>query len=128
ARDPVVAGPLPGDVGAEGPDRRERAQAVLGLEAAVDFRHALRERAEERGAVGDRLVPRHLRGPSEPVHRMDPEPHRSASRAALIRASAVRSSAAELCAMVRSSSAKAYRNASKLAASAANLDAFRQAL
>src|SRR5262249_61409418 len=88
ARDSVVAGPLARALGAQCLDRRDRTQAVFGLEVAVDLGDALGERAQERRAMRHGLVAGHVGRAGQTGCRTHAEPHRRPSRTPLIPPSA----------------------------------------
>src|SRR5437867_5250810 len=118
AVDPVVARPLTRHHGAHGLDRRDLPKVIFRLEVAVDLRGPVRERPQQRGAMRDRLVARHVGRAGEPRHRTHAELHRKASRVALIRASAARSASGAPASMARWRPARASWKPSTLADSA----------
>src|SRR5207247_5968829 len=96
-------------------------QAILGLKISVDLGGAVGDRPQERRAMRDGLVARDVGRAGEPPHRTHAEPHRTASRVALIRASAARSGSGAPASMARCRSASASRKAPTLADSASRL-------
>src|SRR5581483_11483017 len=119
--DAIVAGALLGHLGAHHLDGRERAEAVLRLEIAVDLGDAVRECAEQSRAMRDRLVAGYLHGAAQPSHRPDAELHATASRCAFRRASAAAIVDASPPATRRSKSSTAVRSVRTLASTASRL-------
>src|SRR5262249_53326285 len=116
-----VAGGLAGAPGAHRLQGGDRPQAVLGLEEALHLAHALGKRAQQRRAVRDGLVARHLGLAGEPTHRLYAELHASFSRAAFTRASRAVSASPSPHATRRSRSSSATRKAATLAVTASRL-------
>src|SRR5262249_58672555 len=103
-----------GDVHAHHLDRRDRAQAILALEIALHFRRSLGQRTEQRRAVRNGLVARHLALAGQPAHGTHTEVHASPSRVVLSLASSASMPAASPVAISRSRSSSAARNATRL--------------